>query len=109
MASRPIVRVTENRVGPWNTRRRSSVVPLVTPFHARNKPLTDQKPAPRSVVYQRPDKKWGWRLKTGNGQVIATDGGQGYENEPDARRMANRIIGGEFKDAETYRAPLKDS
>lgn len=32
--------------------------------------------------------------------MIATDGGQGYENEGDARSMADRIVGGEFKDAE---------
>ncbi|TKR27146.1 DUF1508 domain-containing protein [Cellulomonas hominis] len=48
------------------------------------------------VLYERPDGRWGWRLKADNGQVIATDGTQGYENEQDARSMADRIIGGEF-------------
>lgn len=35
-----------------------------------------------------------------NGRIVATDGGQGYENEADGRKMADRIISGEFKDAE---------
>lgn len=52
------------------------------------------------VLVQRVDCKWGWQLKAENGAIIATDGGQGYENEADARAMADRIIGGEFKDAE---------
>jgi hypothetical protein len=53
------------------------------------------------VLYQRADKKWAWRgvLTADNGDVIAPDGSQGYENEGDARSMADRIIGGEFKDA----------
>lgn len=52
------------------------------------------------VLIQRSDCKWGWHLKADNGQIVATDGGQGYENEGEARRMADRIIGGEFADAE---------
>jgi len=52
------------------------------------------------VLYTRVDGKWAWRLKADNGQIIATDGDQGYDNEDDARLMADRIIGGEFKDAE---------
>jgi uncharacterized protein YegP (UPF0339 family) len=51
------------------------------------------------VLYTRVDGKWAWRLVS-NGQIIATDGGQGYENESDARSMADRIIGGEFRNAE---------
>jgi len=51
------------------------------------------------VLYQQADKKWAWRLVS-NGNIIATDGGQGYENEADARNMANKIIGGEYADAE---------
>lgn len=52
------------------------------------------------VLYTRTDGKWAWRLVADNGRVIATDGGQGYENEDDARSMADRIVGGVFKDAE---------
>jgi uncharacterized protein YegP (UPF0339 family) len=52
------------------------------------------------VLYTRNDGKWAWRLTADNGQIIAVDGNQGYDNEDDARSMADRIIGGEFKDAE---------
>jgi uncharacterized protein YegP (UPF0339 family) len=45
------------------------------------------------------DGKWAWRLRADNGEVIATDGGQGYENEADARAMADAIIGGNYADA----------
>jgi uncharacterized protein YegP (UPF0339 family) len=51
------------------------------------------------LVYRREDGKWAWHL-TVNGRVVATDGSQGYENEGDARSMADRIIGGEFAGAE---------
>lgn len=43
-------------------------------------------------LYKREDGKWAWRLKGGNGQIVATDGGQGYENRGDAQRMAEGII-----------------
>ena len=62
----------------------------------------------KRVVYQRKDCTWGWRLKADNGQIIGTDGGQGYEKEADARAMADRIIGGEFKGAEKLRSPNDD-
>jgi len=61
----------------------------------------------KRVVYQRPDHKWGWRLKADNGQVIATDGGQGYENESDARYVADAILDGEYANADRRRAPLQ--
>lgn len=51
------------------------------------------------LLYNRDDGKWAWRL-TSNGRVVATDGGQGYENESDARDMADRVVGGAFKDAQ---------
>lgn len=54
----------------------------------------------KRILYKRNDGKWAWRLEADNGRIIATDGGQGYEDENDARTMADRIIGGEFKDAE---------
>jgi uncharacterized protein YegP (UPF0339 family) len=57
------------------------------------------------IVYQRDDCKWGWQLKADNEQIIATDHNQGYENEADARDMADRILGGEFKDADRKRRP----
>lgn len=51
------------------------------------------------TLYTRPDGKWAWRLTADNGQIIAVDGSQGYENESDARTMADRIIGGNYADA----------
>lgn len=51
------------------------------------------------LVYKRSDGKWAWNLKV-NGRIVATDGSQGYENEADARDMADRIVSGEFSDAE---------
>ncbi|SKB71419.1 protein of unknown function [Arthrobacter sp. 31Cvi3.1E] len=63
----------------------------------------------RSVVYERRDDSgtWGWRLRADNGDIIATDGGQGYENEAEARAMVDKIIGGAYKDAEQFRDPIK--
>jgi uncharacterized protein YegP (UPF0339 family) len=52
------------------------------------------------LVYKRSDGKWAWRLKADNGAIIATDGGQGYNNEGDCRTMADRVIGGYYKGAE---------
>jgi uncharacterized protein YegP (UPF0339 family) len=51
-------------------------------------------------LYTRSDGKWAWRLVADNGKVIATDGGQGYENESDCRDIADRVVGGAFKDAD---------
>jgi uncharacterized protein YegP (UPF0339 family) len=46
-------------------------------------------------VYKRNDGKWAWRLVAPNGQIIATDGGQGYENRKDAERMGKAVTRGE--------------
>ncbi len=51
------------------------------------------------LLYQRRDRKWAWNL-TVNGNIVATDGSQGYENESDARDMADRIIAGDFATAD---------
>ena len=53
-------------------------------------------------IYQRADRKWAWRLKADNGQVIATDGGQGYENRGDCEQIANAVIGGQYIAAKSY-------
>lgn len=50
------------------------------------------------VIYQREDQKWAWRLVS-NGDIIATDGGQGYENEADCRTMADKVVSGAYADA----------
>lgn len=51
------------------------------------------------ILYPRSDGKWAWRLVV-NGQVIATDGSQGYEEEAQCRLMADRIIGGYYSESE---------
>ncbi|MBD5382249.1 YegP family protein [Clavibacter sepedonicus] len=48
------------------------------------------------LTYKRADGRWAWRLTTDNGQVIATDGSQGYENESDAQRMGDLVISGTY-------------
>ena len=50
-------------------------------------------------LYIRQDGKWAWQLVV-DGNVVATDGGQGYDSEASARDMASRVLGGEFADAE---------
>lgn len=54
-------------------------------------------------VYEREDGKWGWQLVSDNNNIIATDGSQGYENEQDARSMADKIIGGDYAGAQKVR------
>ncbi|MDW3216731.1 MAG: YegP family protein [Ilumatobacteraceae bacterium] len=63
-------------------------------------------PNPKIVVYERrdasnkPTGEYGWRLRADNGNIIATDGGQGYKDREFTARMAERIIkDGEFSDA----------
>lgn len=49
-------------------------------------------PAPlEAEVYKRKDGRWAWRANAANGQVIATDGGQGFENRTDAVESASRF------------------
>lgn len=55
-------------------------------------------PSIERTVYERPDGKWGWRLKV-NGKIVATDGTQGYEKEETCRTMANRVITGYYSEA----------
>lgn len=53
------------------------------------------------IIVERSDGKWGWQLIGDNGSdIIATDGGQGYNSETTARQMADKIISGHYKDAE---------
>jgi uncharacterized protein YegP (UPF0339 family) len=66
--------------------------------------VAEQKTYPCVEVYQRVDKKWAWRLLAGNTEIIATDGGQGYENKSDAVDMVDRIVRkGTYKDVDIWR------
>lgn len=55
------------------------------------------------LVYKRKDGKWAWNLRANNGQIIATDGGQGYEKEADCRTIADAVVDGIYADAERKR------
>ena len=47
-------------------------------------------------IYERADGRWAWRLVARNGRIIATDGGQGYENRADCEQIARAVIGGHY-------------
>lgn len=48
----------------------------------------------RIVVYPRLDGKLAWQyLAAGNSAILATDGGQGYEDRSDCLRAAFRVCG----------------
>jgi uncharacterized protein YegP (UPF0339 family) len=54
---------------------------------------------PDLEVYQRTDHRWAWRLRASNGAIVATDGGQGYENRADAARMADAVTSDLYADS----------
>lgn len=58
----------------------------------------------RLEIYRRDDsdRLFAWRLVV-NENIVATDAGQGYENELDAQTMAERILAGEFAGVPTWR------
>lgn len=61
-------------------------------------------------IYQRSDGKWAWRLYGDNGSdIVATDGGQGYENEDDCRTIANQVTSGHYKDCKKTITRPKES
>jgi uncharacterized protein YegP (UPF0339 family) len=60
----------------------------------------------KRVVYERSDGTWAWRLVADNGDIIAVDGSQGYENKTDARSMADKIINGTHKDTDKSSNPI---
>jgi uncharacterized protein YegP (UPF0339 family) len=47
-------------------------------------------------VYKRTDGKWAFRVKASNGQIVATDGGQGYGAKGDAESTLKKLIGGDY-------------
>ena len=52
------------------------------------------------IVYERKDGSWGWKLRDVDGIFLATNGSQHFKTEREARAMADRVLGGAFKDAE---------
>jgi uncharacterized protein YegP (UPF0339 family) len=49
-------------------------------------------------LYRRSDGRHAWRLIADNGNIVATDGGQGYERAIDAHRMAVKILNDDIVD-----------
>lgn len=61
-------------------------------------------------VYRRTDGKWAWRLVASNGNIIATDGGQGYENRADCEDMALDIVAaGKYRHSDIAIDPVRVS
>jgi uncharacterized protein YegP (UPF0339 family) len=48
-------------------------------------------------IVTRADGKFGFRVKASNGQVVATDGGQGYSDKGDARSTLQKLLNGDYK------------
>ena len=48
-------------------------------------------------IFMRADGKFGFRVKASNGQVVATDGGQGYSGKSDARSTLEKLLNGDYK------------
>lgn len=53
----------------------------------------------KRVLFQRDDGRWGWQLVV-NDEVVATDGGRGYESKGECRTMADRVIAGYYINAD---------
>lgn len=48
----------------------------------------------RLQVYRRTDKLFDWRILAGNGEIVATSGGQGYERGDKAEEGFRRVWAG---------------
>jgi uncharacterized protein YegP (UPF0339 family) len=53
--------------------------------------------AGKGQVYRRADGKWAFRVKASNGEIVATDGGQGYSAKGDARSTLEKLLRGEYE------------
>ena len=47
-------------------------------------------------LFKRADGKYGFRVHASNGQVVATDGGQGYSAKSDARHTLEQLLNGDY-------------
>jgi uncharacterized protein YegP (UPF0339 family) len=47
-------------------------------------------------IYKRKDGNWAFRVKASNGQVVATDGGQGYSQKSTAVSTLTKLLAGEY-------------
>ena len=56
--------------------------------------------AGKGELYKRTDGKWAFRVKASNGEIVATDGGQGYVAKGDAESTLQKLLSG------TYDGPI---
>ena len=47
-------------------------------------------------IFKRADGNFGFRVKASNGQVVATDGGQGYSSKADAKSTLEKLLSGAY-------------
>ncbi len=47
-------------------------------------------------IYARKDGKFAFRIKSSNGQTVATDGSQGYEARSSAKKTSDKILAGTY-------------
>lgn len=47
-------------------------------------------------IIRRVDGKWGFRVRASNGQIVATDGGQGYSAKASALSTLTKLLAGEY-------------
>jgi len=47
-------------------------------------------------IVKRADGKFGFKVKASNGQVVATDGGQGYSSKADAKSTLEKLLSGGY-------------
>lgn len=46
----------------------------------------------KAEVYQRSDGRYDWRMKAENNEIVATSGGQGYNERNDAAEALVRLV-----------------
>jgi uncharacterized protein YegP (UPF0339 family) len=52
--------------------------------------------AGKGEIYKRADGKYGFRVKASNGEQVASDGGQGYNNKADAKSTLEKLLKGDY-------------
>src|SRR5690242_5271158 len=58
--------------------------------------------AGKGETYARKDGKFAFRLKAGNGETVATDGGQGYEARASATSTLTNLMAGKYDAHEVF-------
>jgi uncharacterized protein len=58
--------------------------------------------AGKGEIYKRKDGKFAFRVRASNGEVVATDGGQGYSAKASARSTLQKLLHGD------YDGPIED-